>query len=267
MNIGNKIRELRKQRGITQEQLADCVGVSFQAVSKWETGIALPDITLAPALASYFGVSMDDLFDFSVKEIEEKALSIAKESWKYRDSDWEKARNIIDEGLKEYPDNDILLLNRLYVMDFSSNPDEVIEVAERIVDKTKDAATKYDACRLMAHAYKVKNDLESARKAIDLIPEIYFSNLQLKASILEGEEKWDAACKEFAESLHSLMFIMDTMAECYEAKGEYGDALKIYEDAIKVLEILEVKENWYRLHEIFRARVAELHTKQNTGKA
>ena len=105
MNIGNKIKELRKQRGITQEQLADSIGVSFQAVSKWENNIALPDITLAPALASYFGVSMDVLFDFDLQEIEDKAFAIAKESWKYRNSDWEKARNIIDEGLKTYPDN------------------------------------------------------------------------------------------------------------------------------------------------------------------
>ena len=48
MNIGNKIKELRKQRRITQEQLAGSIGISFQSVSKWETGVALPDITLAP---------------------------------------------------------------------------------------------------------------------------------------------------------------------------------------------------------------------------
>ena len=80
MNIGNKIKELRKQRGITQEQLADSIGVSFQAVSKWENNIALPDITLAPALASYFGVSMDILFDFNLQEIEDKAFAIAKKA-------------------------------------------------------------------------------------------------------------------------------------------------------------------------------------------
>lgn len=42
MNIGNKIRELRKQHGMTQEQLAESIGISFQAVSKWENNIALP---------------------------------------------------------------------------------------------------------------------------------------------------------------------------------------------------------------------------------
>ena len=68
MDIGNKIRKLRKQRGITQEQLAESIGVSFQAVSKWENNIALPDITLAPVLAGYFSVSMDELFDFNLKD-------------------------------------------------------------------------------------------------------------------------------------------------------------------------------------------------------
>ena len=84
MNIGNKIRELRKQRGITQEQLAESIGISFQAVSKWENNIALPDITLVPVLASYFGVSMDELFDFNLKEIEHAEIMKQKnfEIWK-----------------------------------------------------------------------------------------------------------------------------------------------------------------------------------------
>lgn len=60
LRIGEKIKQLRKARGVTQEQLANSIGVTFQAVSKWENGITLPDIALAPALAGYFGVTMDD---------------------------------------------------------------------------------------------------------------------------------------------------------------------------------------------------------------
>ena len=82
MNIGNKIKELRKQRGITQEQLAGSIGISFQAVSKWENNIALPDITLAPILANYFGVSMDELFDFSLEEMEKEIKEIVDDAYK-----------------------------------------------------------------------------------------------------------------------------------------------------------------------------------------
>lgn len=52
---------LRKKKGITQEELANNLGVSFQAVSKWENGIAFPDITLLPAIAAYFGESMETI--------------------------------------------------------------------------------------------------------------------------------------------------------------------------------------------------------------
>ena len=56
MNLGEKIKALRKKRGVSQEYLADRLGISFQAVSKWETGTTLPDVTLIPAIASFFGV-------------------------------------------------------------------------------------------------------------------------------------------------------------------------------------------------------------------
>ena len=132
MNIGNKIKELRKSRGITQEQLAESIGVSFQAVSKWENGIALPDITLAPILASYFGVSMDTLFDFSLAEIENEARSIARKSVRYREENPEEGRKIIEEGLKKYPDNDTLLNNLLYLL---KDPDETVSIASALAEK------------------------------------------------------------------------------------------------------------------------------------
>lgn len=60
--LGNNIRELRKKRGLTQQAFADAMGVSYQAVSNWERGIAPPDLANALGIASYFGVMLDDLF-------------------------------------------------------------------------------------------------------------------------------------------------------------------------------------------------------------
>ncbi|MGF7059713.1 helix-turn-helix domain-containing protein [Brassicibacter mesophilus] len=56
-----KIAELRKDKGIGQQDLADVLGVSFQSVSKWETGTTMPDIALLPSIAEYFNVSVDEL--------------------------------------------------------------------------------------------------------------------------------------------------------------------------------------------------------------
>lgn len=65
MEIGTQIKQLRTQRGITQEALAEQLSVSPQAVSKWERGAATPDIQLLPAISAFFGVSIDELFALS----------------------------------------------------------------------------------------------------------------------------------------------------------------------------------------------------------
>jgi transcriptional regulator with XRE-family HTH domain len=60
-SLGKRISELRKRMGITQDQLAEEMGVSSQAVSKWENDISCPDIGLLPQLSDYFGVTLDEL--------------------------------------------------------------------------------------------------------------------------------------------------------------------------------------------------------------
>lgn len=68
MELGKKIRQLRFKAELTQEQLAEKLGIGAQAVSKWENAAAMPDITLLPRLAEVFGVSIDDLFDLTAEQ-------------------------------------------------------------------------------------------------------------------------------------------------------------------------------------------------------
>ncbi len=65
MDIGKKIKSLRLEKEAKQEELAEYLGVSFQAVSKWETGASVPDISLLPNIAVFFGVTIDELFQLS----------------------------------------------------------------------------------------------------------------------------------------------------------------------------------------------------------
>lgn len=60
--IGRNIKRLREEKKITQQQLADALGITYQAVSKWECGTTLPDVTILPLIAEYFCVSIDSLF-------------------------------------------------------------------------------------------------------------------------------------------------------------------------------------------------------------
>lgn len=235
MNIGNKIKSLRKAKGLTQEQLANAIGISFQAVSKWENNIAYPDITLAPVLANFFEVSMDELFAFSLAEKENTIKNIVNDANQYREDDPQKSRKILEEGLKKYPENDVLLNNLLYVI---TDPDETIDVASKLVERTDDNEIKYDAFRFLAYAYKKKGDLTSAKNAIEQIPEIYFTKLTEIAYLLDGEQKMNAADKQKWLSLENLIQMMWKLAECYEAQEDYAQAILESQKALDILKIL-----------------------------
>ena len=66
MELKNKLKELRNSRNMTQEAVADHLGVSSQTVSKWERGLLSPDISLLPKIALLFKCSIDSLFDMDL---------------------------------------------------------------------------------------------------------------------------------------------------------------------------------------------------------
>lgn len=75
LSIGLKIRQLRHHDGRTQEMLAEALGITSQAVSRWESGGSYPDMEMIPAIANYFGISIDELFGYQ-NDREQKILAI-----------------------------------------------------------------------------------------------------------------------------------------------------------------------------------------------
>lgn len=67
-NIANQIKQLRKQKGYTQEKLGEILNVSTQSVSKWECASTYPDISLLPKIATIFGITIDELFSQTIDE-------------------------------------------------------------------------------------------------------------------------------------------------------------------------------------------------------
>ena len=70
--IGSKIKMLRRNKGMTQEKLADVLSVSSQSVSKWENNLSLPDVELLPMIARFFGITMDELFNYRLDALNYK---------------------------------------------------------------------------------------------------------------------------------------------------------------------------------------------------
>lgn len=91
MGLGNNLFQARKKKGMSQEEVAEKLGVSRQTISKWETDETLPDIRQSKKLSVLYGLSLDELieFDIDVREIQEM---IDKTSEKISDKiDWTKA--------------------------------------------------------------------------------------------------------------------------------------------------------------------------------
>ncbi len=115
--IGNNIAKWRKEKGMTQDQLAEQLSVSAQAVSKWENGVSLPDITLVPKLAEIFQVSIDQLFS---REAEPETKYVAPENRK--DPDKMLLKIVVDssDGDKVRVNVPLALLSILEGMDMST---------------------------------------------------------------------------------------------------------------------------------------------------
>ena len=220
IKLGQKIKELRKAKNISQETLANFLGVSFQSVSKWETDTTLPDVALIPAIASFFGVSTDELFDFNLYDIEQKVMEICHKSWACRDKEPEKAEAILREGLKKYPGNDIILNNLLCVIPYPERANEVIDLCKALIDGTKYDDVKYDACRIMALAYHSIGEYSLCKEAIERIPEIYFTKLEVAADLLEGEEQFEAAVRQRSLSFESVISMCMKMGKYYAEQGD-----------------------------------------------
>ena len=115
LKIGIKIRELRRRDGRTQDALAEALGITAQAVSRWEAGGSYPDMEMIPAIANYFHISIDELFGYHYdRESKIDAIVNRIDSFgiAYRgDDEWvDECLSILREGLAEFPQNERLLI-------------------------------------------------------------------------------------------------------------------------------------------------------------
>lgn len=80
--IGEKLKKLRHSRDLTQEEVATHLGISYQAISKWERGDGYPDITMLPTLANYFRVSVDELIGMDEQLLQANLMKSIKNGLK-----------------------------------------------------------------------------------------------------------------------------------------------------------------------------------------
>lgn len=119
IKLGEKIRELRHNGKKTQEDLATAVGVSIQAVSRWETNAGYPDMTLIPSIANFFHVTIDELFGYECDR-GEKIQKIIDEAYKLRQEEnkYEESVSMLREANLEFPNEPMILYNLAAALDY-----------------------------------------------------------------------------------------------------------------------------------------------------
>jgi len=135
MNIGNKIKQLRLNAGLTQEQLGSTLGISAQSVSKWETEVTMPDITLLPMLSSALGVTIDEIFDLTTEQKMqriERRLDIEEE---FSDGVFHEYESFLKNQLDESDDRRkvLSLLAHLYHHRMESDSQKVSKYAREAI--------------------------------------------------------------------------------------------------------------------------------------
>ena len=224
IRIGEKIRALRKAKNISQDVLAQYLGVSFQAVSKWENGDCLPDVTMIPAIAAFFEVSTDEIFDFNRLETDRKVQQICWDIAQYRYTEPQRAEDDLRALLKQYPGNEIILNNLIYSLQINQRHNEVIDTCKALIGSAKDDGTRYDAARILAETYKQIGEYALCKEAIDLIPEYFFTHREEKALLLEGEDMFRPAWQQKCQSLETLIHMNLRIADYYEEKEQAENA-------------------------------------------
>ena len=106
-HMGERLRQLRRARNLTQEEVAQSLGVSFQAISKWERCEGWPDIAMLPALARFFGVTTDTLLGMNTRAYDE-----ANALWEQQNQQGLHAQNteLMRRMLRTHPGDALLLV-------------------------------------------------------------------------------------------------------------------------------------------------------------
>ncbi len=242
ITIGENIRRLRLGAGLTQEQLAQRLNVSFQTISKWENSLTAPDISLLPVLADLFQTSVDELLGYDGKARRGEIDAISQEAFELRcKGDTAGASAVLQKGLARFPGDEVLLNCLLYSTEDLA---ERIRIAAALSETAAEADVRYDALRFLAQDYGAQGNYDMARLAIEKIPEIYFTKLTVAAGVLPGEEKQKYAQQQKWISLEHLVDMMAELARYYDGQGRLNEAKKEREKAEALISLFEPEMDW-----------------------
>ena len=218
MSIGTTIKKLRRDKNITQEQLAELLGVSTNAVSQWECDKTAPDISHLPVLANIFEVSADVLLEIDIakskKQTEIKEFT-AKCAELHSQGKTEERLKLCREMQKKYPNDETVRYNLMKVLKtgyVDESFDEIVMLGEQLLQSTN-MEYRTGAIRGLCLTYLDKGNREKALQYADMIPPAE----DLHVHVLEGNELVEHCQNYFWKVCDRMYLYMKYLIDCKDA--------------------------------------------------
>lgn len=247
IELGKHLRELRRKNGNTQEQLANHLGVSVQAVSKWERAEGYPDISLLPVIASFYNVTVDELLGVGEAERKKRLAEYCEMGRILRQQGKTSERvKLWRDAQREFPNSTTVWHNLSFALqeeDPVINREEIVSLARRLLTESTQSGEYFGAVRNLCFASHCQGNMEEAKRYASMAGRYVGTENQLMIHILDGEEavafcQWNIASLvdliadnvrvmmekgdfNLSEQIQAAEFVLRIYA-CVYADGNYG---------------------------------------------
>ena len=254
MNLGKNIKKLRTQKNMTQEDLADLLNTTAKSVSRWESEVTYPDITMLPLIANIFEVTVDELLDVEKVKQDEYLEELKKKAFEYqKNNDHENELKLWQEAYKKLPNNEHIKINLISIMNTinivtntKTYASEIIKLSRSILDRSTNNVIRILATKELVDLYSYTDNIEMADFYAKMLP----SDLSLTFNVMRTRYlKEDDLLKEIQKNIVELIdeivreseFVIygNRMNLSNEYKKEYLERL------VKIKELVYVKDDDY----------------------
>ena len=239
IQLSKNIRSYRKEQGYTQEQLAEALGVTVGAVSKWETGLSVPDIQLIVEMADFFRTSVDVLLGYEWKEGSMgSVLNRIKEGTKKKE--YAETAREADKAIQRFPNSfDVMFQSGFLYLTFGidTGNENAIEKAVilfkralELIDQNEDP--DIDTFYIKQYIVNAYNILEKVDEAIEILKETNVNGCNngmigyfLAVFKKEHEQSLKYLSKGLLDHISNLIYIMSGYANVFIEKKQYQEAV------------------------------------------
>jgi len=286
LDLGNKIRQLRHRDGRTQEALAEALGVTSQAVSRWEASGSYPDMNLIPSIANYFGVTIDELFGYT-NEREQKVDALVKRimdmKWENNgiDASMDECITLARNALVEFPGNERLMLclaSVLYTAGYSRYGEhhltddegydvydaqrhrgyaewqEAIPLYEKVLKTLPSGEERDQAVSELSQLYVNIGESEKALALAEVAPDLWGSKQFLRVYACDGKQQAKECSQTLLYAVHSCAALIMHCVCVYKNNMTSAEKVQSIRGAITLFEQVCTDGN-YGAHSSFISKL------------